>query len=199
MQTENQSTASTPLSGIFRRVAFPFMLFSLVLAGLLLLSWLLLLPALTSIEVAGSVRDIEELKLYRNDLRHSIEDLKSRRHDFLFPLAGTPYAELSLGKLRATKFHFLYEQIRVTGKQLVEGQPDSVALKQMRYVAPEKTVFLDGMIRNVGPQSMTIHAQFVEALRSLPGVTGVKSSRYTRNEDPVIGFYSPFTIELLLQ
>lgn len=185
--------------GLVRKLALPFLLFSAVLAALLLLSWALLLPEFTHLNVGGSVKSTSDLQRYRAQLVQSIDELKRTRNDYLFPLDETEYGKLTEAKLKDQKFDFLFEQIRTTGNQLVPDTAGVVAIKSYTYNAHDKKAVIEGMIRGVGPQSMTVHAQFIEALRILPGVESAKSSRFTREEDPKIGFYSPFVIELFLK
>lgn len=197
MFTETSTPEQQP--GVFRRLALPFLLFSAVLAVLLMLSWVLLLPEVTRIEVDGTAKTTNELKVYRAQLMRTITDLKGSRNEYLLPLKETEYGKLTKGKLDDERFDYLFEQVRSAGTQLIADKTDIVSLKKFSYDASLKKAVVEGMIRNVGPQSMTVQAQYIEALRVLPGIERVDNSRYTRKEDPEIGFYSPFVIELFVE
>ena len=73
MSKTHTTKRSIPFNEIASRVAFPFVLFSVVLAGFLFLSWMLLLPRLTQVKIGGSVRDIKEMKQYKADLEEGLQ------------------------------------------------------------------------------------------------------------------------------
>ena len=63
----------------------------------------------------------------------------------------------------------------------------------------EKIVEISGDVRNVGLRSMTVLAQFVDAVASLPSVASVQRPVFTREKDEDVGFHSPFTFHITLQ
>ena len=184
---------------ILRRTSMQFFLFSAVLAGLLLLSWYLLIPELTHIEVGGSVRGLRELKEYKANLEAQILTIEHRRNAFLAPVQSNAYSRIKQLKKSRLKYQEIRTQLTDTATTLIPDTKNAVAFSRFRYDSLRNIVELQGEVRNVGPRSMTVLAQFVEAVEALPTVIAVQSTRYTRKEDPEIGYYSPFTLLLQLR
>ena len=194
------NTHPVPLSPgeILRRTAVPFLLFAIVLTALLVLSWLLLLPALTQVEMGGRERSVAELRSYRSDLRASILELEGRRDEFVRPEGDSVYEVLRERKRTQPDIFAQKDALQRLSVSLVPKQRDVVALEALRYDASNDSIELTGDVRNVGPRSMTILAQFTEALRRLPFIESVQTPRFVREDDPVLGPHSPFTITFFL-
>ncbi|MDO8648483.1 MAG: hypothetical protein Q7R81_01745 [Candidatus Peregrinibacteria bacterium] len=183
---------------VLRRIAFSFLLFAAVLAALLALSFYLLLPLFTTVEIAGEERGIAELKAYRSSLQSRITKAEEQRTQLVLPIHDEGYAALK--RERRTRYPLLTlrsELLQEASK--VVAQNDAVHVSTITYAPAEGSVALTGDVRFVGPRSMTVLAQFVEALNRMPMVASVREPKFTREEDPPLGFHSPFTLTFTLQ
>lgn len=193
------NTKSHSFGDIARRTAFSFFLFSLVLTALLGLSWYLLVPELTRVEIGGTVRGLQELKSYKADLEGQIVTLEDKRGSFLLPVDHDLYERLKTLKDDRLKFQELRREIRQIITDLVPGRTDVVSVSGFYFDAKTNTGEIHGQIHNVGPRSMTVLAQFVEDIDRIPMITNIETSRYTRQEGGNGSFFSPFTIRIFVR
>lgn len=189
---------SQSFEDIARRTAFSFFLFSLVLAGLLTVSWYVLVPELTHVEVNGSVRGLQELKSYKAGLEAQITRMEDERGTFLLPVDNDVYVRLKSMKESRLQFQRFRSELSYIMKNIVPDQKNVVKLESFVFDAENGTAEIRGEVRNVGPRSMTVLAQFVEQLQSLPMVADIDTSRYTRQESADNGFFSPFVLRLTM-
>ncbi len=194
MNTERHS-----FGDIARRTAFSFFLFSLVLTAFLALSWYVLVPELTRVEIGGSVRGLQELQDYKADLEGQIVALEESRGSFLLPVNHGLYQQLKRLKNDRLKFQDLRREIRQVIKELMPGRADVVVLSGFYFDASKNIGEIHGQVANVGPRSMTVVAQFVEGIHRIPMVINVESSRFTRQEGENGSFFSPFTIRMTVR
>ncbi|MBT4119723.1 MAG: hypothetical protein HOG89_01175 [Candidatus Peribacter sp.] len=181
---------------IARRTAFSFFLFSLVLTALLALSWYLLVPELTRVEIGGTVRGLQELKAYKTDLEGQILTMEDQRGSFLLPVNHDLYERLKGLKDERLVFQKLRKEIRQVIVDLIPGRTDIVVISGFYFDATTNIGEIRGEVTNVGPRSMTVLAQFVEDIGAIDMVTNVETSRYTRQEGENGSFYSPFTLRI---
>lgn len=181
---------------ILRRVLFPFALFSVVLLSLLVLSWYLLLPRFTRIDLHGVPQDPTRLQTYVKDIQDQTKKMEAKRMALILPLADSPYGALVREKIGQPSLLALYEKMKNVARTFLPEQPQAVHLQTIRL--ERGVVELTGDVRNVGLQSMAVLAQFVEALRAMPGVERVDFPTFTRERDERIGFHSPFTVRIHL-
>lgn len=186
------------IGDIVRRTALSFFLFSVVLTTLLALSWFLLVPELTRVSIGGTVRDVAQLKEYKNEIETDIKTLESKRGAFLLPVHHDLYGRIKTIKEERGQFQNIRRELNRVVSELVPNQNNVVVFSSLEYDASTRTARVQGDIRNSGPRSMTVLARFVEEVQNINFVVKVKSSRFTRKEDPNIGFYSPFTLHILL-
>lgn len=96
----------------------------------------------------------------------------------------------------------VYQKFRtamnVAIKKTVPDQNDAIIVSAFYYDALSRTIRLTGDVRNSGTRSMTVLASFISHLEEIPMTLSIDSSRYTRLEDPVKGYYTPFTLVILL-
>ena len=184
---------------IVRRTAFSFFLFAAVLAGLLTLSWYLLVPELTNVEIGGVSRGISELKAYQADLEEEIHLLENRRSAYLLPGQNVLYQNIKDLKAGREDFQILRSELTRVMKEIVPDHTDVIVLLGYYFSAESNIVEVRGDVRNVGPRSMTVLAKFVEEVRGISMVHDVASSRFARVEDDEIGFHSPFVLRITLQ
>lgn len=182
-----------------KRIAFPFFLFAAMLTVLLTLSWFLLVPELTTVEIGGMPRDIADLKNYKADLMRKVHTLEDRRGSFLQPVHNNLYQRIKALKIQRSGFQTLRTELTSIAKELVPDRSDVVFFSILSFDAEAGTAEVRGDIRNVGPRSMTVLARFVEEVGRIAMVADVQSSRFMRLEHPERGFYSPFTLKLSLR
>lgn len=183
---------------IFHRMSLPVFLFCAVFATALGISRITILPALTSVEVGGVVRDAAGLKVQAEALEAKLAVLQKDRDAQILPLDGMPYRTLADQKIENPLVTDLLDTFRSIGKSVVPGIPDAIGITAAAYEASQHTLTLSGDVHGVGPSSMTILAQFTEMLRSDPRVQSLVAPVFVRLEDPKIGAHSPFTILLTL-
>jgi hypothetical protein len=192
------STAPHPQL-ILQHCGTSVLLFSLVLTSTLFVSRLAILPTLTAVEVGGTVRDAAELASYAAELRTNMDTLERDRNAAVLPLDGTVYRALTDRKIDTPTVADLLEEFRELTASVVPEIPGAVLLSGALDNVDERTITIIGDVRGVGPRSMTILAQIVEALRNDERVQAVVPPRFIREEDPAIGFHSPFRITLMLR
>lgn len=194
------ATAVAPrpsLETILARVAFPFLLFSLVLVSLLSLSWLLLLPRYTSIDVGGKLRSADGIRQYTSKLTAQIATKEEERQQLVLAVHDPQYDALK--KERTSRLSL--DDVRTELLQLakaVTGKDDVVHIGALAEDSATQTITLRGDIRNVSTRSMTVLAQFADALKKLSFVSTATTPAFTREEEKTIGLTSPFTITLTL-
>lgn len=167
--------------------------------SLLFLSWSILIPQLTHIEIDGTVRSVQELTAYKADLSQQISSLKEKRSVYLSPVQNDVYSRLKAEKNDRLKFQHIRTEVREATLRLVSGRSDIVAFSSFQFNAAKKTVELRGEIHNVGTRSMTVLAQFIEEIDRIPAIVHIDASRFTREERTKGVFYSPFTIRFTIQ
>lgn len=179
---------------LLRRALFSFALFSTVLFLLLLLSWYLLLPAFTRIELHGVPQDPSRLQTYVQEVKAETRKMEERRTALLLPMDDSPYGALVQEKMSQQSVPSFFEQLKNVARTFLPEQPQAILLQS---VSLEGGIMeLTGDARNVGLQSMAVLAQFVEAVRAIPGVKRVDFPSFTRERDADIGFHSPFVIRI---
>ena len=174
-----------------------FTLFACVLCGALVLSDIFLLPMFSRIEVGGKDRDIISLQQYRADLVAELDSAEQRRNQLLLPLYGERYRSLMQYKASQRDFLGLQSEIDTLAHSFDEQQP--VVHIEAYALSNEGILTISGDVRNVGPRSMTVLAQFVSALQELAILESVEGVRFSREEQPHVGPVSPFTLRLVLQ
>lgn len=197
--SDTQSTSITP-AAILQRTALPFFLFSLVLTTLLMITKMTVLPALLSVDIDGTTRNVQDLKTYHDVLAEQIAKKVDQRNTLILPMEGTDYRSLADWKQEQYSFSFLTSSLSQLAKAVpaTEGGT-AVYVESIRYYPIDKMVEMRGDVRNVGPRSMTVLAQFVESLQAEPYVSTVEHPTFTRVEDKNLGFLSPFHLKIALQ
>ena len=194
-----QKTQPIP-ANIVHRIAVPFLMFAAMFTALFFVSTHAVLPALLSVEVAGSTRNVQEVKAYHDVLQERIEQKKQQRTALIFPMEGTDYRKLADWKHDQYSLHFLQSSISQLAKSMPATKEGSaVFIQSFRYYPIDGLLEIEGDVRNVGPRSMTVLAQFVETLQKESFVQSVQHPTFRRIESPTLGFVSPFTLTIALQ
>jgi len=181
---------------VLRCVLFPFALFSVVLLLLLVLSWYLLLPRFTRVELHGVPQDPSRLQTYVEGVQAETKKMEEKRLALILPLDHSPYGILVQEKMSQPSLLAFHEQLKNVARTFLPEQSQAVMLQSISW--ERDTVVITGDVRNVGLQSMAVLAQFVEAVRAMPGIARVDFPSFTRERDEAIGFHSPFTLRIHL-
>ncbi|ALM10224.1 MAG TPA: hypothetical protein DEB30_04535 [Candidatus Peribacter riflensis] len=182
---------------VLRRVLFPFALFSVVLLSLLLLSWYLLLPRFTRVDLHGVPQDPSRLQAYAQEVRAAMRGMEDKRLALILPLDRSPYGALVQEKMSQPQFFALFEQFRNVAHTFLPEQPQAVVIQSM--VWEKGAIILKGDVRNVGLQSMAVLAQFAKAVQAMPGVERSDFPTFSRERDETIGFHSPFMLRVIMR
>ena len=195
-----QSDQIVPLTPrlIAERLAVPFLLFSAVLVSLLTLSWLLVLPYLTQVEIGQSVHSSTELSAYYSKVQADLMQAESEREASMVPLHQTPYRTLVDSVHSEPLVSDLLDIISQEAAQLVPGRSDIVQVASFSYERENRSLVLTGDVRGIGPRSMTVLARFIDGLDRHTRLSVVDRPQLRRADDPHIGFHSPFEITLLV-
>lgn len=175
----------------------PLLLFSGVLALLLLISEVAWLPRMTRIEVGGVERSLPELEAYRRDLQARITQAEDERDAFLLPVRDIPFLQATAWKQAQEDLVSLEESLRRAATKLAD--PAEVVFASIELRPVDKQLVVKGDVRGVGPGSMTMLAQFLEEVKRLPSVESLTPPSFVRVDDPTIGFHSPFTFTVTLR
>ena len=185
------------LASLLRNMAVPFLLFAVVLATLLTLSFALLLPLFTEVEAGGKQRTAADLQTYHTQVLASIFQEEQERDRAVLPAVDAAYAALRDERQEDSSLAVLRGRILQTASSLVP-EAGAVHVRSFTYDRSAHSLTLDGEVRNVGPRSMTVLAQFVDELQRVSGIAAVQPPPFERRDDPVIGPHSPFSIVLTL-
>lgn len=198
MSTErhNALPARASASTILGRVAWPLLLFSVVLTGVLGLSWMQLLPRYARVEVNGVARSPRELLQYKADLLERIETQEDQRRSLVLPVHEPEYERLKRQRTSRIPLQELEEKLRAHAGTIGD---DVLYFSAFRYNPDEQTLAVEGDVRNAGTSSMTVLAQYVASLKKQPFVASATTPLFTREEDKTIGMHSPFAITITLQ
>lgn len=186
-------TRPTPTQ-ILRGMAVPFFIFSLVLLVLLSLSFTLVLPLFTRVDVGGSQRTAGELRTYVGQLSASVLRVERERDQSILPVAFVAYEDLKADRLAHPSFAGLRVELLRTASALVP-EKDAIHVEAVSYDDAARVLSVVGDVRGVGPRSMTVLAEYVDAIAKISGVE-VSQPAYQRVDDPEIGMHSPFTLHL---
>src|SRR3990167_1745482 len=88
------ASPTSSLRAILERSMGPLALFLAVLCGLLLLSWMLLLPRFTQLEVEGKKMGAGELQRYRQELQATLATLEQHRTVLALPVQDPDFLRL---------------------------------------------------------------------------------------------------------
>jgi hypothetical protein len=195
-ETSTQTLAPQQLSTIVHRMALPSLLFSGSLFGLLLLSYLFLLPAFTRVErpdgVAMSPRAIVE---YERSLAADLTAAEEHRLTLVRPVDDEQYRALVESRMARPSPAVLEEQLRQAAARLGEAGKGVVLL---RIAVDGDDVTVEGDVRNVGLSSMTVLAAYIDEVEPLPFVSALQRPPFIRETAADGSVHSPFTLRFIL-
>jgi len=184
---------------ILRRAALPFAVFGFVLFMLLALSWFLLLPKFTRVELHGMLQSSSDLQAYVQDVKREIAKVEGKRDALILPLEDSSYGALAQAKAGGVSPADMHAAITGTARSVVPEQSDAVSLTSVRFDGSANAIEIQGDVRNVGLRSMTVLASLVDAFGALPFVAHAEHPSFTREKDDLIGYHSPFQLRLILK
>ncbi len=192
-----ESVGKTGLWRIVDSLGVPLFLFSVSLMVLLLISWAFVLPHFTRFTVDGKELSASALIDERKVLEKEVHAAEEKRDQLLLPVHDETYNALK--QMRAGRIAPLdiRRTILLVASQSA-GREDVIVVHLLKVDEAAGTVKLEGDVRNSGPRSMTVLAEFVESLRAVPFVASLKAPAYMREEKSPGEFHSPFTIELII-
>lgn len=194
------NTDAVPSPGtVLQRSSVALFLFSAALCGALTVSRLLLLPRYTQVTFGGATEDASSLRERSSALQASILAQEHERDELILPLQDTFYRLLVSEKHRRPDVAMLLRRVENVAAQFTDDGKPQVFFERVAVLGDERSVQLQGTVRNAGPRSMTVLAQFTEALRALPVAASVVSPQFTRTVLPDGSLASPFAISFQLQ
>ena len=189
------SSKSEGSFALFSRMGSFLLLFSAVFVGILGISWTFVLPHLTRLQVDGKTVELSAVLPYERQLNAQIIEAEAKRNEIVLPVNDSDFETL---KHRARCYPPL-EDLRSQLIKTANTFGDDVVLFQELTFDASGMLSISGDIRNVGPRSMTVLAQFVDALKDIPFFTAITPPLFLRQGNASIGFYSPFSITLTLR
>ena len=187
--------AAAPLWGA---VAVPLYLFSVSLVLLLTLSWFVVLPQFTRFQVGAQILNATDLVRYRSSLEAKVHTLESKRDALLLPAHDPVYTALRDARAeQPTPVELRQELLSIAAAST--GKPDAVVIGRIAVDLDAETMHIEGIVQHAGFQSMTLLAQYVEALQAAPFVESLTPPTFTREEGPAGVFHSPFSLDITLK
>lgn len=175
------------------RLAFPLFLFSLILFCFLLLSWIFLLPYISQVRIGGERTSVHQLQSYHRELTDRLARAEDSRERTILPILDPLYRELRSKKIAMPSFFQAHEKVRHIAARVVPDTADAVTIERLHFVADTGALDIYGRTGHVGPRSMTVLAQFTDALLQSHFIASLSHPAFTRHED-ASGFFSPFLI-----
>ncbi len=190
-ESQAQEAVQEPL---MRRIGLSLLLFTSVFVLLLFASWLFLLPNLTTLRLQGTTVDISVVIPFEQNLKAQIAEAEAQRSHIVLPITDTDYDLLKRQAMCFPMLETLTRSIEETARDMGEN---TVVFSGFAFDA-KGTLVLTGDVRNVGPRSMTVLADFTERLGKLPFILSIVPPAFGRETAPGIGPHSPFILSLTL-
>lgn len=194
---QTDSLAPQPGATIARRVSTPLMLFTGSLFMLLVLSWTLLLPQYTNFHVNGDLLSPREIAIYERDRQQELMAMEEKRNRLVLPVLDAAYDRLKQEKRDVPSVSSIREELRQAAIRAEAGQGEIIT-QSLTVDRATRAVSVTGDVRNVGPRSMTLLAEYVTQLESIPQFTGLTRPAFSRTDDEGIGIHSPFAFTFTL-
>jgi len=196
---QKSSTQKVKTAKVVRRIAVSTFLFSTVFTGTLLISELFVLPRLTRVEIEGSSKSVSDVRQYHTELTADLLKLEQERNFYVLPLQNELFSELKEVKYGQKDYVVQKEMIEQAADGFFMEGKKVVFIYSMQFDSEGSVLEVRGDVRNVGPRSMTILAQFTESVRSLPFVSSVQNPKFSRGHSEELGTYSPFVLRIHTQ
>lgn len=192
-----QSAPEHSLHLTLDRLGGHMLAFAFVFAVVVWASVLFILPRYALVEVLGSKYPVAVLPAMKADLLAQVSAAEERRNLLVQPVQSDTYEALKQSRSAQAAMDALREVERVDRQ--VGGPEDAVHIAATAVDLEHHTISLTGDVRNVGMQSMTVLAEFLDALARIPSVATVSPVPFVRQTNPKFGTYSPFTVTVTLK
>jgi len=195
--TQTDLLATQPGATIARRISMPLILFTGSLFALLLLSWTLLLPQYTNFHVNGDLLSPREIAIYERDKQQELTAMEEKRNRLVLPVLDASYDRLKQEKRNVPSVSSIREELRQAAIKAGAGEGE-IIVQSMTIDAMTRAVSVTGDVRNVGPRSMTLLAEYITQLESIPQFADLTRPVFSRTDDEGIGIHSPFAFTFTL-
>lgn len=183
-------------AAIVQRMAMPMLIFSGVLFGLLLLSYLFLLPRFTKLhQASGRSMNPREIVAYQRQLAADLSQQENDRVHLVLPITDETFTSLKQQKISRLSLTDIREELRQAASRLGD-EADAVVIIKVSIDGSDVSV--EGDVNNVGTRSMTVLAAFVDEVSKLPFVSNLDKPSFTREQHEDGSFHSPFKIQFIL-
>lgn len=193
------SSTRTSAADLSLRMSQTLLLCTGVLCAILTLSYFFILPHITVVEVAGTERTPTGIREYQEQLQASLLGMEEQRRELILPVQDEQYRALVREKHGTSDLLLYWRSLRSAAAQALPESAESIVFSRLALEPQNGVLTVSGDVRNVGPRSMTVLAQFVNELRAQPWVKALPNPVYQRLSDAGIGTYSPFELRLTLQ
>lgn len=200
MTDTETSSAEVPrqnIGSVLERIPVPFFLFSLTLVAVLTVSYTIFLPLSLKVNVGGVPRSADQIRAFQVQLQAQLAEEEKVRNNAVLPFLEPQYEALKAAKRSASSLDTVRDDLLHEAAS-VTAETGAVTLGQFHLDAEKHELTVEGDVRNVGPRSMTVLAEFLSAVSHLSSVSSVEPPVFERLEDPKIGMHSPFTLVLKL-
>lgn len=195
IHTPTPAPLSSPVN-VFWRVSWPFFVFTVVLLSIFTMSWMYLLPRYTRVEINGKAMTGTEIRDRKLELAGQIAGLEATRRSLVLAVHDPHYDALKDHRRQRKSLESVTTAFEEHAKTVKNG---TVHFRSVAYDHDKNTLTLRGDVRDAGVSSMTALAQYAESLKGVAGVKEITMPKFTREEDPAIGLYSPFDIVVTFQ
>lgn len=192
-QTEAVATAETT---ILQRISMPLFLFSGVLFLLLFFSWIVILPRFTRFDVAGVSLKPLEMAAYTQQLRAQLTTMEQKRDQLVLPQTDPTYTALKQDKLSMPD-PLLIRTALINAAGNVISSDAALTIRTLDVDASTTVVSVTGDVRSSSPDTMTVLAQYIDAVEKMPFVSHLQRPTFTRMQDAAGAFHSPFSMQFL--
>jgi len=192
MSVAMPDTAGRP--ALPKRLAGSILLFLAAFGGIGTISRYVLLPQLLTLQIGDTSVLATEVADLEQEIRRTAEAVADKRDALILPGQDELSRALRADQELALPIPLLEKELKILAHR-ASGSEGSIVFHKLHYHAPDQRVSLRGDVRNVGPRSMTVLAQFTDLLERHEGVTAMEPPLFVREEDPVAGFHSPFSLQ----
>lgn len=180
-----------------RRLARSILLFTAVFGATLGVSRQFLLPQLMTLRIGETSVLATDVANLEQKLTLTVRTIEQQRDRLVLP------GQDELSRVRRAEqqtvfsIEFLEDEMKLLAHR-ASGSDGSVVFHKIHYDAQTRRVSVRGDVRDVGPRSMTVLAQFTDFLEHHEGVLAIEPPLFVREHDEQTGFHSPFSIHFTI-
>ena len=197
LQTHTHLPGQEQFPKALERIALPLLLFTAVLFTLLFLSWFNILPRFTHFQVSNITLSPTEMAAYAKQMKAQLSTMEETRDRLVLPVIDPSYDVLKKQKRAQMSVLEMRAQLLDVAAH-VQDAKDAVNISHLSFDPELSVVVFSGDVSHVGPGSMTVLAQYVEQLETLPLIDHLERPSFTRVQDEDGSFHSPFSMKFTL-